>query len=219
MTDSAVDEATLAQLLTRELTLAEAGGATGSERPEPVDLRTIVGELIALKSEVRAETRSTRETRKSLDDALALLQGRIAEVDLERERTDVALREAREAGELSGVEALVDVADRLGAALATLAVPYPRRWWRRRPPPVVGAIRQGLGITLDRVTRSIEDLGGVRLHTVGDVFDPHKMRAVDTADDPCLDDGVVISEVLPGYTHRRRVLRSAHVVINRRSAP
>lgn len=181
----------------------------GLEPPE-VDLRTLLGEMAALKAEIRAETQATRALREDADRRL----GR-ADEEVERARArEVAAQRALEEQRRRTALGWIDLADRIEAALRVAERPAPTGLFRR-PDPRVSALADGLRLTLSVLSDRLQGLGARRVDAKGRAFDPATMEAVTTrhaADRPA---GEVLEEIAAGYVEAAGVLRAAQVVVNR----
>lgn len=181
-----------------------------SELPA-VDLRTLLGEMAALKTEVRAETTAAREVRAELADLVPALRGEL-ERATSREQT---LRKAAADERRRGVRALMDLADRLEATRESLATPV-KLGFLVRADPRVAALREGLDLTLQRLTEHLASAGARRVETKGRAFDAATMEAVEVTHRPDVADGLVVDEVSAGYADEQGPLRFAKVAVNRR---
>lgn len=76
------------------------------------------------------------------------------------------------------------------------------------------AIAEGLRMVRIQLDEALARSGVERVPTVGHAFDPGKHAAVDHVEAP-EPAGVVLREVLPGYTAGGRLLRAASVVVSR----
>lgn len=191
-------------------------GAWEDELPA-VDLRTLLGEMAGLKSELRASTVQAREARAQADDALSLVRQM---VDRAQHRED-ALRRAAAEERRNGAKALIDVSDRLEAALRGLRAPAKSRWpWGlfadRNTESILDAVRQGLDLTLQGVHAKLQQGRVMRVPTVGRAFDPNRMEALRAERRGDRPDGEVLEEIVSGWHDDDAVLRTAQVVVNRR---
>jgi molecular chaperone GrpE len=216
------EESALRELLRDELQALQASrGAVPIDEADllpAVDQATLLGEMAALKAEVRSETTAARQVREQLDETVALLgeeleRGRIRERDL-RER--LAQQEAD--AQRSKALALVALADRLEPALQRAReLARPRRvWFWVQKQPAAVALLEGLELTASRLQDQLVNCGIRRLEAVGQHFDPHTMQAVATVQRTDLEEGTVVEEVTPGYLSDGAVapLRTAEVVVN-----
>ncbi len=176
-----------------------------------MDLRTVFGELAGLKSAVRAETEAARELRAESVAACEVLR-----VELDRaSQREHALRRSADDERRRGARALMDLADRLEAAIASARAPVRLRFYQR-PDPRVGALAAGLELTLARTADHLASIGVRRVPSVGRTFDAQLMEAVSTASRADLPDTVVVEEISGGYCDDKGPVRTARVVVNRR---
>ena len=174
-----------------------------------VDLRTLLGEMAALKAEVRAQTSTVREVQaEAVKGTDALRQ------ELERAASrEAAQRQAVDDERRRSAMALIDLSDRIEAALASVAVPVPRRFFVRADPRL-GAFAEGLRLTLRRASEHLGGLGVRRVEVVDRDFDPKVMEAVGTQQRADRPNAVVLSEITAGYADARGALRTAQVIVN-----
>lgn len=187
--------------------------------PPAVDLATLLGEMAALKTEVRAETRAARDLREHLARTRVALEGELARGAAREERLRADAEELLREERRRAAQALLAVLDRI-EALEGAARRAPARgiWPFRRVDPALAATAEGLGLTAARVIEALAGLGVTRITAVGAPLDPHRMEAVGTASAP-LPDLQVTEELVSGWMEGDRVLRLAQVVVNRAQPP
>lgn len=196
----------LGRLVARES--AAAAAPTPALELPVVDLRTLLGEMTALKAEVRAETRAARDLRSAHEEASAALRDELHRAAVREQGHQRDLRATRR----RAASGLIDIADRLEAALRSARAPVRRRWlWRDAP---LDGFAEGLEITLERVAQHLADLGVTRIPVAGR-FDPVEMEAVEVASRPDIPDGHVALEIVAGYRDDAGTLRPAQVQVNR----
>ncbi|MBU0553877.1 nucleotide exchange factor GrpE [Myxococcota bacterium] len=187
------DEALLALELSLDMIEPET-----EELGPPVDLRALMGELIALKAEVRRETSEVKAIREALH------------------ATPTADHAADRAADRAAARALIDVLARLRAGVRC-AQPPRRRWWGTpRRDVALDALLEGLALSCARIEGALADLGVERISTLATSFDPIRMEAVGIRAEPSQPDGLVIEEVRAGYQDSHGVLQVAQVIVNRR---
>jgi molecular chaperone GrpE len=191
----------------------------GKEESEPVDLRTLLGEMAALKNEVRLESRqfkSALEELKSSGEALRAHNERLAR-DLERAREQAA--EAQRQAERRLLLGMLDLRDRLQAGADAAAARRPSVLARLVPGETrfAGALGQGLTLTLQRLDELLSTHRVRPIDALGQPLDPQRMRAVGVESAPEAPDGVVLHEARRGFFHSGELLRAAEVIVNKKA--
>jgi molecular chaperone GrpE len=211
--------ADLDALLARELANLEERGLPVEAGLPPVDLQTLLGEMAALKNEVRVETRASRELRQASGDALDLLRGELERVGAREEKLRGDIDEARRAERRAAAMILVDVLDRLTIESRSLQRMHDGQgnfWpWQKRRKARLASLVEGRELTVKRVRDELSGLNVRSIDALGRGFDPQIMEAVDTVELAELADGQVVEEVTAGYLLGERPLRIAQVVVNR----
>jgi molecular chaperone GrpE len=201
--------------------LEEWQETSGDDRP--VDLHTLLAEMAALKNEIRLESRQFKtmlEEMRQFGEALREQNERLNR-DLERQREQSAV-EKRQA-ERSLLLGLLDLRDRLQAGVEAGAAHVPGFLARRVPAVVASetrfahALAQGQALTLRRVDELLADRQVRPLEAIGQMLDPHRMRAVGVENAPDKPEGRVLREVLRGYYQHGELLRAAEVIVNKRT--
>ncbi len=188
-----------------------------SEAPEPPepDLWVLFAEFAALRQEVRLQnreqSRAGRELAKAADGyetATRLIQ---------RREDDLAAFEKRIVGEAENrcLRSMLEVRDALvrGRQAAIQMRERPRLF--RRPPRGIAGIVEGYELALRRFDRMLSGFGVERVKTTGHPFDSRTMHAVEMRKTGQAGDGVVVEELLSGFTRDGDVLRLADVAVNR----
>jgi molecular chaperone GrpE len=185
---------------------------------EPVDLRTLLGEMAVLKNEVRLESRqfkSALEELRSFGETLREHNERLTR-DLERAREQAAMA-PREA-ERRLLLGMLDLRDRLQAGVDAAAARRPSLLARMVAGDTRFAQSQGLGLTLT-LQRLDELLATHRVRPIdalGAPLDPHRMRAVGVESAHDAPEGIVLREVQRGFLHGQELLRAAEVIVNKK---
>ena len=186
---------------------------------EPVDLRTLLGEMAVLKNEVRLQARqckSALEELKSVGEMLRAHNERLA-LDLERAREQAA--EGQRQVERKMLLAILDLRDRLQAGVDAAAGRRPSALARLVP----GATRfakslgEGTRLTLQRLDDLLATHRVRPIDALGKPLDPQRMRAVSVEVVPENPDGVVLREARRGFLHGGELLRAAEVIVSKRS--
>lgn len=216
-----MDTDTKEQLLERFRAYLDELPETALEEPNEenrrTDLYSLFAELVALKNEVRLESRQVRtalDEFKSVFDALQTSQSQLGE---ELERARAALPEQRRTALKPLLLELVDLRDRLEDGLRALQNRRPSLLGRlcRSEQALLQAVAQGQDISLRRLDQMLSAQQVVALPVHGKPLDPHTMRAAELDRRPELANGIVTEELRKGYLWRGELLRLAEVKVNR----
>ena len=194
---------------------AEPADAEGAE----TDLFTLFVELAATRNEVRTESRLVKDALDQFRTVFATLQSSQATLEQELKRAHADARTNERSALRPMLLDLLDLRDRLTAGLQQ-PEPTPRwidRLCQRRS--AQGAtLRDGLAITLRRLERMLADRRVIKIEAIDRRFDPRLARAVGTAHNPAVGDGVVVEEFRAGFTWDDELLRTAEVIVNTNGA-
>lgn len=177
--------------------------------------RAVASALAVLQRELRVETRAMREARERLSGTAAALEAGMARWLRQQE---ALARQLEERGLDAAEQALFDVADRIEVILRhTPPLPWlpprlPWRWGKHTRERLI-AMEEGLRLAQAELEDHLTALGIHRLPTIGRVFDPATMEAVDRVARPELAAGTVVDERAGGYRRGDRILRPARVVV------
>jgi molecular chaperone GrpE len=190
-----------------------------AEQGEPVDLRTLLGEMAALKNEVRLESRlfkNALDELKSFGEALREHNERLAR-DLDRARSEAA--EGQRQTERRLLLGILDLRDRLQAGADAAAARRPSALARLVPGETrfARALSEGLTLTLQRLDELLATHRVRPIEALGQPLDPQRMRAVGVEADPEAPDGVVLREARRGFYHGGELLRAADVIVNKKA--
>jgi molecular chaperone GrpE len=193
--------------------MADADAIADADADTGTDLHSLYIEMAALRSEVRTESRLVKDT-------LDLVRDVVGRAETERARLAELEREAALLKPL--LIDLIEVRDRLAAGVAgqSPGTAAPSPWYRRMlrgADTTADAWREGLRMTLNRFDRVLRERGVVPVDVVGKPFDPRLARAVGTAADAGLENGIVVQEVRSGFLWEGELLRPADVVVNKTS--
>ncbi len=173
-----------------------------------VDLATLVAAFTALRHEVNLQTKATRAQSEQLAQALELFDQLDANTGDETATRPFVKAMAEVFDTLTRTTAEID---RLRATAALQSV-LPRLFARRKTPIVDGlaAAATGLRMSERRVERLMREVGLEPIETVGKLFDPETMEAVEAVAGE-LSPGMVVDELRRGYMFCGRVFRFAQV--------
>ena len=211
------------QLVQRFENYLEKASQCQDKPAEKIDLFSFYSEIIALKNEVKIESRlikqgldDFKETAGSLQQGTAGLYSLLQESNKEHcSNVDISALQPVLLG-------LIDLYDRIQASLQTLAADRPagllsRLGFGRRSSygKVVRSMREGQKMILERILDLLADCNVHSIKALGRRFDPQIMRAVGTDTLPEVEDGMVSAELRTGFTWNEEVLRPADVRVNR----
>lgn len=196
-----------------------APASPGVQTPTP-DLFTLLAELVALKNEVKIESRQVKGTLDEFRDAFDLVrqaQARMEETEIQRLEAE---RRTQQAAERDLLLQLLEVRDRLQAGCEQ-ARRYSPGWLARRGKAdvFVAGMAEGMAMNLQRLDDTLARRGVRPLRVLGLPFDPQTMHAAEAGQDPSQVDGLVLAELRRGFIQGQRLLRAAEVVVNRLSPP
>jgi molecular chaperone GrpE len=202
------------------LDMVEDGEEPSDDPGETADLFSVLVEMAALRSEVRTESRLVKEALEQFRGVFNSLQASQATLQRELDRARTEARDQAQSALRPLLLDVIDLRDRLVAALTLSAAARPR--WRdclwRRDPSGVAAWQEGLRITLRRLDQVLLDRRVVATQLVGLPFDPRLARAIGTAADSAVAEGAVIKEVRAGFLWDDQVLRTAEVIVSKDEA-
>jgi molecular chaperone GrpE len=204
------------------LDTVEDGPAPLDDPGEAADLYSVFVELAGLRSEVRMESRLVKEALDQFRGVFDLLRTSQASVQQELDRARAETRERERAALRPLLLDVIDLRDRLVAALKLAATVRPhtiRLHWAdrllRRKRTGGEEWQDGLRMIVRRLDQVLLDRGIVAMHLVGQPFDPRRARVVAIAPDGSVAGGTIIEEVRTGFFWNDQVLRTAEVVVSR----
>ena len=202
------------------LDMAQDGEEPPDDPGETADLFSILVEVAALRGEVRTESRLVKEALEQFRGVFDTLQASQATLQRELDRARTEMRDQAQSALRPLLLDVIDLRDRLVAALTLSAAARPRwrdRLWRRDRSGVA-AWQEGLRMTLRRLDQILVDRRVVATQLAGSPFDPRLARAVGTAADSAVAEGTVIEEVRAGFLWGDQVLRTAEVIVSKGDA-
>ena len=202
------------------LDMVEDGEEPPDDPGETADLFSVLVEMAALRSEVRTESRLVKEALEQFRSVFDSLQASQATLQRELDRARTETRDQGQSALRPLLLDVIDLRDRLVAALTLSAVARPRwhdRLWRWDRSGVA-AWQEGLRMTLRRLDQVLLDRRVVATQLAGLPFDPRLARAIGTAADSSVAEGTVIKEVRAGFLWDDQVLRTAEVIVSKGDA-
>ena len=199
------------------LDMAQDGEEPPDDPGETADLFSVLVEMAALRSEVRTESRLVKEALEQFRGVFDSLQASQATLQRELDRARTETRDQAQSALRPLLLDVIDLRDRLVAALTLSAAARPRwrvRLWRRDRSGVA-AWQEGLRMTLRRLDQVLLDRRVVATQLAGLPFDPRLARAIGSAADSSVAEGTVIKEVRAGFLWDDQVLRTAEVIVSK----
>jgi molecular chaperone GrpE len=178
------------------------------------DLYTMLTEFVALRQEIKLQTREQHKTLKIQESLIndhrqivTLYQGRIEKID----RLEATVRHSTEK---RTVMPFLDIRDALMRGLAAAQIASGARSVFRRPVRGIQGVVEGYQLALRRFDRALAAIDIQTILTVGKSFDPTCMRAVDRRKVSEKSPGTVLEEYVCGFIRGDEVIRPAEVVVN-----
>ena len=216
-----MDDSIKQALLSRFQAYLDAADTAAPEpRTETADLYSLFVEVAGLRSEVRTESRLVKEALDQFRGVFDTLQASQANLQQDLDRARSAARAQADAALRPLLLDVIDLRDRLLAALASAAAARPGWAGRllRRPASGDEAWQEGLRMTVRRLDQVLLDRRVVPMQLIGLAFDPRRARVVATSADRSTAEGTVLEEVRAGFLWDDQVLRTADVIVSK-SAP
>lgn len=186
---------------------------------EQPDLNGLLGELTELKTEVKAESRQFKNTLDTLSSALTTVQD--DNKSLATELAESAQRLEKQHTEMLRTMLLdfVDIYDRIAIGRDILENYQPVESLfknsRKKDILFIKRFEQGQGMTIKRLDQLLQRYQVRSIDSVGKLFDPVTMHAVETGYFPRYENGVVMEELRKGFLFQGQVLRLAEVKVNK----
>ncbi len=195
---------------------------TDNERqiaPRKLSLSLFYEEMIALKNEIRIESRIVKQGLDRFQETAELIEQGNKKINFLIEKSNAEPDAEPSLTDQPVLQGLLDLYDSVQASLQTLrqskdAIPW-FQCWKRSDNRILLSVSKGQEMILDRIIELLLEWGAVPMDVVRHRFDPHTMRAVGTDSLVKLEDGVVSSETRTGFTLHGEILRLADVRVNR----
>jgi len=193
----------------------------GADEERRTDLYSLFAELLALKNEVRLESRQVKTVLDEFKSVFETLHASQNQLTGELDRARAAVPEQRKAGLRPVLLELLELRDRLEAGLHALQNHRPSLLGRLggRELALIRAVTQGQDISLRRLEQILNAQQVVALAALGQPLDPHTMRAAEVEHRPKIANGIVTEELRKGYLWQGELLRLAEVKVNRQPEP
>ncbi len=177
--------------------------------------------MTALTQEIKLQGRAFQDLSRALSD-------QAEKIAAERERTLQRETERRCRKEI--LSALIDLRDRLGRGLESVAARRkeiaslpPPGWWQRtigrRAPDTsdetVEALVRGYELGVERLDQTLEEFNAREIRCQGEMFDPRRMNAIESEESAAVPPGTVLDVYRGGYEWNGEVFRTAQVKVAR----
>lgn len=179
------------------------------------DLHSLYSAFLALRQEVRLQTREQARTVRSMERAVTACDAaaealRTCQEQLSERETRVRSEAVRRC-----VVRFLEVYDALLRGCETADAAAGRRGLFRRVPPGVEGVAQGYRMALKRFDEALAQMRVRRVDAIGRRFDPRTMVALEARTVEGAADECVLEEARSGFLMGEEVLRPAEVVVNR----
>jgi molecular chaperone GrpE (heat shock protein) len=183
--------------------------------------------MTALTQEIKLQGRAFQELNHTLEAQTGRMLEEIRAAYAERERN--LQREAERRCRREVLSALIDLRDRLarGHESARARESEARKaagagWFERvfaRPDEnaaeAVAALVRGYELGVERLDRTLDEFDAREIRCEGEVFDPRRMNAIDSAESTEVAEGTVLAVYRSGYEWNGEVFRPAQVKVAR----
>ena len=183
------------------------------------DLYTLLSEFTSLKSEVKAESRQFKNTLDTLSSALTKVQD-----DNKTLSTELALSAKRLDQQQDDITRtllleFIDIYDSLASGLQVLNNYQPVNTLfkssRKKDVSFIKRFEEGQLMSRRRFDQLFQRYQVKTIDCVGKMLDPTLMTAVETENNPELENGRVLEELRTGFLYKNQLLRLAEVKVNK----
>ena len=207
-------------------TLADEAATAGNVRDETSSY-ALWAALTALSQEVKLQGRAFKELTAALDSQSSRAGEEIRAAYREREREAQRETERRCRKEILG--SLIDLRDRLErglisvqASAAEISRTSRNGWFSRTfgktaavpPETVIAALIRGYELGLERLDQTLEEFNARPISSLGQLFDPCSMNAVEKQNSDEAPEGTVLEVYQTGFEWNGEVFRPAQVKVS-----
>lgn len=182
-----------------------------------VDLFAVFTELAALRNEARLQSRQFKTALERLREALTTLEADNGTLSRELQELRAAAAKAARDAQRPLLLDVLDLRDRMEAGVSA-ARAYRPGWLRSlfaSERSFIGAMVEGMEITLRRLDEMLARHDVAPIAAVGKRLDPHTMRAAAVESRPETPNGIVLREIRRGFVRGAEKLREAEVIVNK----
>jgi len=185
------------------------------------DLYDLYAELAALRQELRLQNREQAKAGRELAKAAAAFEAAAHPDPAPRQDEDLAAfgKRVAKSAENRCLLSFLEICDALERGRGAAVRLRERRRPFLRPPRGITGVVEGYELAIRRFERMLSRFSVQRVQTVGHPFDSRTMHATEVRPVKQARDGVVVEELLSGYTRGGEILRLAEVAVNRLDTP
>jgi molecular chaperone GrpE len=205
-----------------------SGDSTGDRR---CDSYALWAAMTALTQEIKLQGRAFQELNRTLTAQAEKIAEELRAVYADRERTQRRETERRCRREALGT--LIDLRDRLGRGResvrvreAEVAAAGRAGWFARvfshrntgaatEAMSSLGALIRGYELGIERLDQTLEEFNAREIRCQGELFDPHRMNAIDSEESAAVPPDTVLEVYRSGYEWDGEVFRPAQVKVAR----
>lgn len=215
-----MDNETKHHLLAQFQEYLEAADFSAEEGESPPDLFTLLGEMSALRNEVKIESRQFKTALDEFKEVFGLLHSSHEQLSRELEKYREDLKSQRREISRGLLLDLVDVYDRLAAGLAVLENyrPVASLFGARtlkQDKQFIKSVEEGQTMILRRIEQILVGYQVYPIEVLNKPVNPHWMVVVEVDNQPDVASGIVTEELRKGFLWHEDVLRLAEVKVNK----
>lgn len=192
-----------------------------NEAENSTDLFTLFEALLALKTEVKQESRQFKAALESFKEVFSALQKNYdnlaQELSQRRQEQQSDFQKQRQSILKPLLLELIEFRDRLDQGWIHAKAHRPTFLQKlfKQGSSFIASILQGQAMLLSRLDQILDRYEVRPLLVANQTFDPFTMRAVAIESNPNLPQGLVIEEIRKGFLWHDDVLRAAEVSVNK----
>jgi molecular chaperone GrpE len=214
-----------AEILSAAMAGADDGTLDTNRRCDSYALWTA---MTALTQEIKLQGRAFQELNHTLAAQTEKIAEELRAVYMERERK--LQRDAEHRCRREILSALIDLRDRLGrgresvqAREVEIAAAPRAGWWARvlgKQPAdtsgdALGALIRGYELSIERLDQTLDEFNALEIRCRGEIFDPHRMNAIESEESATVPGGTVLEVYRSGYEWNGEIFRPAQVKVSR----
>jgi len=203
------------QLLEQFQSYLEQSSVESVTLGEQPDLHTLLTEMVGLKTEVKTQARQFKNTLDTLSSALESVQ------ENNKDLSKQLIESGQQQDEMmrSMLLEFIDIYDRISAGTELVQSYRPVKSVfknsRQKDIKFIKQFQQGQSMSLRRFEQLLQRYQVSAIECVGTLFDPVKMNALETDNDPTVENGFVLEQLRAGFLYKGQVLRLVDVKVNK----